>query len=257
MKGTYFESRRINFVFELIVLFLILIFFSVPGFCEISPPLSIDLQAGSDSGVSSDDNLTNIATPVIDIVAAREGDTINVYREEILLGQAELVEGVLYQYIFADGQLLEGSNIISARSYDGVEESVDSTALEIELDISGPRIIDHMPRGAVNINSVTLDSVIITFNEEIYFDPVDGSFTLDDITIDGPENEIILSDLIALGNDEYEISFPQQTSLGIYTVSVGPEIADLAGNLMDQDQDGEGGEEEEDVGVASFLVDEG
>ena len=67
------------------------------------PPLSIDLQASSDSGLFNDDDLTNVSTPTIDITAANEGDTINIYRGDVLLGEAVLDSGVLYQYTFTEG----------------------------------------------------------------------------------------------------------------------------------------------------------
>jgi hypothetical protein len=227
------------------------------AFGAIDSPVSVDLQEGSDSGVYSDDNLTNIPTHTIDITAAEEGNTINVYREDVLLCQAVFVSGVHYQYTFTEGQLTEGINAVTARSFDGVEESLDSPSLEIELDVSGPRIIDREPRGAINIHSVTLDSVTVGFNEAIYFQAGGGSLTFADVAFNGPDGDIVVSDITSLGNNEYEISFAAQTSLGFYVVTVGPDITDMAGNMMDQDQDGIVGEADEDAFVASFFLDEG
>ena len=45
-------------------------------------------RAGSDSGLYDDDNPTKTATPTIDITADQAGDTIRVYRECALLGEA-------------------------------------------------------------------------------------------------------------------------------------------------------------------------
>ena len=91
-------------------------------------PLGVDLSAGSDSGASDDDNLTHIATPVIRIEAAREGDEIRVYGQSGLLGQAVPAGQTLYEYTFAEGQLAEGHNVVTARSFDGAEESGDCPA---------------------------------------------------------------------------------------------------------------------------------
>ncbi|MHC4405650.1 MAG: Ig-like domain-containing protein, partial [Planctomycetota bacterium] len=215
-------------------------------------PLLVDLQAGSDSGLYDDDNLTNVPTPTIDITAAEPDDTINVYREGTLLGQATQVDGTLYQYSFASGELAEGDNSITARSSDGVEESEDSPPLMITLDLTGPRITASTPPSPVDLRADTLDSVTVTFSESLDFDPGDGSFAVEDVTIIGPEGEIAPTGIAPLGGNEYEISFGAQTVRGTYSVSVGPDIADLAGNLMDQDQDGLLGEAEEDIYTFNF-----
>ena len=210
-------------------------------------PLLVDLQPGSDSGLYDDDNLTNVATPTVDITAAGSDDTINVYREGVLLGQAAQVSGTLYAYSFASGELLESGNSITARSFDGVEESVDSPLLVITLDTTGPRIPASTPDAPVNLRTETLDSVTVTFSEAIDYDPGGGTFTAADTAINGPGGAITPTSLASLGGDQYEIAFAAQTRRGTYAVSVGPDVADLAGNLMDQDEDGQPGETEEDV----------
>ena len=180
------------------------------------PPELPDLQAGSDSGLFDDDNLTNVSIPTIDITAADVGDTIRIYRQGELQGEAILVSGVSHQYTFTEGQLSEGLNVITARGFDG-EESGDSDELEITLDISGPKIIDRMPRGAVNVLAITLDSITVTFNEEIEFDPEGESFTTADVTINGPDGEIIPTGIASPGSDEYKISFPSEFIFNINT----------------------------------------
>ena len=204
-------------------------------------PLLVDLQPGSDSGLYDDDDLTNVATPTVDITAAGVDDTINVYRAGVLLGQATQVSGTLYAYNFAPGVLLEGGNSITARSFDGVEESVDSLPLVITLDTIGPRITDGTPDAPVNLRTETLDSVSVTFSEAIDYDPGGGTLTVADTTITGPEGEVTPTSIASLGGDQYEIAFAAQTRRGTYAVSVGPDVADLAGNPMDQDQDGQPG----------------
>ena len=71
--------------------------------------------------------------------------------------------------------------------------------------------------------------------------------------MEGPAGTITPTGITSLDGNEYEISFAAQTQRGTYTVSVGSDIADLAGNLMDQDQDGVSGESQDDV--HAFTVD--
>ncbi len=101
-------------------------------------PQLLDLQAGSDSGLYDDDDLTNISTPTIDITADQADDVIRVYDDGAFLGEATQVAGTSYQYDLAPGQLAEGVNSITARSFDGIEESVDSEPLVITLDTTAP-----------------------------------------------------------------------------------------------------------------------
>ncbi|NQU23670.1 MAG: Ig-like domain-containing protein, partial [Candidatus Nealsonbacteria bacterium] len=213
----------------------------------------VDLQPASDSGVSDEDNLTNIATPAIEITAAEAGDAIRVYREGVLLGEATLVAD-RYQYEFASGQLAESDNTVTARSFDGVDESEDSPPLVIMLDTTGPRITASTPGEPVNLRTDTLDSAAVTFSEAIDFEPVGGSFTVEDVAITGPEGDVAPTAITSLGGGEYEVAFDPQTRRGAYAVSVGPDVVDLAGNLMDQDQDGVAGELSQDVFVLSFAA---
>ncbi len=46
--------------------------FKITALAAINSPLSIDLQASSDSVVYYDDDITNVTTPSVDIIAARE-----------------------------------------------------------------------------------------------------------------------------------------------------------------------------------------
>ena len=213
-------------------------------------PLEVDLQPGSDTGIHDDDDLTNVPTGTIDVLAAQAGDTVRIYRDGTLLGQAAPVSGTEYQYTFGPGDLAEGENAITARSFDGAEESADSPALVIDLDTAGPRLVSATPAEPVNLRTDVLSAVAVQFSEAIDYDPAGGTFSLDDITLVGPAGEIAATAITPLGGDEYEVSFPAQTLRGQYTVSVGPDVADLAGTLMDQDDDGTAGE----AGSDAFLL---
>ena len=205
---------------------------------DAAVPTGVDLLPGSDSGLFDDDNLTNIRTATIEITAAEVGEAIRVYRDAVLVGEAAHHDGLLYRYTFAVGQLVEGPNTITARGFDGVAESADSPPLVITLDTLGPRIVTATPSAPFDLRAAALDSITVTFNE-----PIDaGSFTVDDIAIQGPAGAIPPTDITAHGDDQFQIHFAPQTQRGTYRVSVGPEVADLAGNLMDQNNNGTPGE---------------
>ena len=56
-----------------------------------------------------------------------------------------------------------------------------------------------------------------------------------------------------MGINQYEVTFAAQSQRGTYTFAVGPDILDLDGNAMDQDQDDIFGEPGDDV--YTFTVD--
>ena len=213
---------------------------------SIAPSL-LDLQAASDSGLYDDDNLTNVTTPIIDITAAEAGDVIRVYREGVLLGEGTQIDGTLYQYGFAADVLVEGDNPITARSFDGIEESEDSPYLVIALDTTALIVTEHLPSGGTTL---PVDFLDVTFSE-----PIDSeSLTLGELNLSGPEGLIALSSVEYLSGNTFRISLPEQTVDGAYTLQVSQDVCDLAGNLMDQDADGQPGEDPDDIYDGDFTL---
>jgi len=170
-------------------------------------PLLLDLQASSDSGAYDDDNLTNTAAAVVDITAAESDDVIRVYSEGTLLGEATQIGGTLYQYTFTTGQFVESANIITARSFDGIEESGDSPPLVLTLDVTPPRVVSLTPVPE-SAPDYTLSAVVASFDEPLDPGTVSRSvFGLigsggDGTFDDGNENVIIPDSVAATGPAE-------------------------------------------------------
>jgi hypothetical protein len=99
----------------------------------------------------------------------------------------------------------------------------------------------------------TVDHIEAFFSEEVS----EETFTLEDVDIIAPGGaHITPSSVIRRSGSHYQISFPPQTDFGQYVVAVGPNVADIAGNLLDQDRNGMGGEDPNDIYQATFnLVD--
>ena len=199
------------------------------------PPLLVDLQPGSDSGMHSDDNITNVAVGTIDITTARTGDTIKIYKAEgqVYLGLASPVSDTLYEYAFTAGQLTEGDNKITARSHDGVTESVDSPALTVTLDTTAPTAVAGSPTPIFTFNTGSLDSVTVTFGEELDFlAGGGGNFWLEDVKVFTADSFLTITDITNIAPATYEIAFDVQTEEGTYGVNVNvyEDIRDVAGN---------------------------
>jgi RHS repeat-associated protein len=100
---------------------------------------------------------------------------------------------------------------------------------------SGPRITAISPTELIN---ATFDHVAVTWNE-----PIDQTtFTTDDVSLSGPAGSVTISGVTKLDDTDYQVSFAPLSQRGGYQIAIGPNIADLSGNLMDQNQNGTGGE---------------
>jgi len=98
------------------------------------PPGAPDLVAASDSGARDDDNLTNIAQPVV-LVGGETGSTVRV-----LVDGAEAAQGAANSQL-ALGPLTEGAHVLTAICLDGAgNESTPSAPLTITVDTHGPAI---------------------------------------------------------------------------------------------------------------------
>jgi len=99
----------------------------------------------------------------------------------------------------------------------------------------GPRITAITPTEVIN---ATFDHVDVTWNE-----PIDSTtFTTGDVSVSGPPGAVTVTGITKLDELDYRISIDPLPVRGSYQVIVGPNIADLQGNLMDQNQNGTGGE---------------
>jgi hypothetical protein len=145
----------------------------------------------------------------------------------------------------SDGQLtLRLQNL--GRSYD----IATIAALQIAgtADTVGPRVVAASPSGQV---AGPVDRVTLTFSEPIR----DGSFALADVaSLTGPLGAIVPTAVNRIDATHYEVLFTPLSAAGSYSLTVGPDIQDEAGNAMDQDQDGVLGEASDDRYTASFTI---
>lgn len=129
-------------------------------------------------------------------------------------------------------------------------EEIDSVRLRgiVAPDTTGPRIVATVPDTA---HSGPLDHIDVTFSE-----PIDEqSFSTQDITsLIGPGGSIPVDAVVRISDDTYQIQFATQNDFGTYSFTINPDILDLAGNPLDQDGDGIGGEPIDDQFAKSFDV---
>jgi hypothetical protein len=104
----------------------------------------------------------------------------------------------------------------------------------------GPVVVQVTPNGNSHLPGEQINNVTVTFDRQM--DPT--TFTPDQASISGPNGAVpvtSISPVDGTNNTQFQISFDPLTTTGLYTVMVGPNIADTSGNPMDQDSDGDGG----------------
>ncbi|MFV1968516.1 MAG: hypothetical protein ACC628_24095 [Pirellulaceae bacterium] len=116
------------------------------------------------------------------------------------------------------------------------------------LDTVAPRVTNQTPARDL---AGTIEHVDIWFSETID----KATFTTDDIVLTDPLGQpITVNPPEEVGLNRFRISFPPQTIEGLYELLVGPDIADPAGNPLNQDGDDDFGEPEQDVYRGGFNL---
>jgi len=123
---------------------------------------------------------------------------------------------------------------------------------EIEIrdlfeDQSGPKILYHTPKDIVN---QAVSYVDIHFNVPI----IPTLLTNDDFVLSDPDQRIIPVNMPEqLSETTYRFSFEPQENNGSYVLQLGPDIYDVSGNPLNQDQDHINGEDA-DIYIGKFQV---
>jgi len=153
-------------------------------------------------------------------------------------------------------EMVVGPNILNYRG-DGLDLDEDGTPCEtpddvyrasFSVDATGPRIVRHTPEGDV---AGTVDHIFLYFSEPVNQQALSAS----EVRITAPGGGAVNpSSLKPVTDSIWEVYFQPQTEPGQYVVSAGPGIADLVGNLMDQDRDGILGEGTDDIYSSTFNI---
>lgn len=125
---------------------------------------------------------------------------------------------------------------------------VNPTSFQLNtVAASGPIVIGFQPTGNV-FSSVSF--VDVQFSEAIdggTFDPVD-------VVVTGPGGPYTPTSIGAIGINTFRIYLPTLTTIGSYTVTIGPHVSDTVGNKMNQNGNGTNGEDPADAFSAGFTI---
>ncbi len=110
---------------------------------------------------------------------------------------------------------------------------------------AGPRVLSHTPTQVIN---AAFDHIDVRFNMAI--DP--ATFDTQDVSILGPSGAVAPTGVSAVSADTFRVAFAPLSERGTYRATIGPDIRDLSGRLMDQNGNNVAGEPA-DVYTATFV----
>ncbi len=197
----------------------------------------LDLVATSDTGVSQTDDLTNDDTPTFDVTVNRAG-TIEIFDGPGIMPIATQPAAAGGSFSVTLPALAEGNHDIRARFRPALGNPVEDTRT-ILVDVTGPRLLT-----GTNLEQSPLSTRPVLFDEDVNADLV----SLTNLQLIGPTGGLAIHSISGTG-DSYEIAFDPIVVGGNYLLVATVAIEDLAGNRMDQDQDGIGGEVGQDEGL--------
>jgi subtilisin family serine protease/subtilisin-like proprotein convertase family protein len=175
-------------------------------------------------------------------VASAGGSDYEILFEGSLAGTYTVVVGPDIRTPLGDA-MDQNANRINGEADD---RFIASTAV---ADQAGPRITNVSFDGT----ETRLTAIRVTFSERIK----GSTFTPGDVVLRGPTGSRIgVSRVTAVaGSDskQFKIDFADQTAGGTYTVTIGPDVADTVGHVMDQNANGTAGEAG-DVFVGSTVL---
>ena len=193
-----------------------------------------------------------------DVTAVGPQGAINVFTAPTLVSgttyrvrfAAQDAVGEYHVYVGPDIENL--SNVVMNQDGDSVVGELDDDRYDAGftiIDLRGPRVVSHAPAQSQN---TPIGSMTVLFNETI-----DAStFTVADVTITGPDGSPVeATGVTSINTTTFRIDFATQSAEGPYAVTIGPNVSDPAGNLMDQDADGQKGEAADDQYHAQLVID--
>ena len=139
--------------------------------------------------------------------------------------------------------------VVAVNVSGGFDPVVSSVAATPMADVDGPRVLAAVPAGVV---IGELASWEVEFSEKVRA----STFGVGDVLLGGPEGAFPAYGVERLDDTRFRIGFGTKVLEGDYVVRVGPEVEDMEGNAMDQDEDGVNGEVD-DAFVATVSLSNG
>ncbi|HQL74510.1 MAG TPA: Ig-like domain-containing protein, partial [Phycisphaerae bacterium] len=214
-------------------------------FQAVEPTITIDLQPGSDSGMLTDDDLTNVVRPVFDVTVNKRGLIEIDFDGDGTFDEARDVADA-GSYVFATPtDLADGLHNAGARFSPWVGDQAEGN-LDVTIDTAGPSALD-------------LGQTVFApyYQRRVRFDEAidPATFTVSDTRLFAP-GAVDLGPAAAVSGAgaDFVVTFDPLNTAGQYALQIGPSVTDLAGNPMNQDGQGANGQVGADEFVDGFQI---
>jgi hypothetical protein len=211
---------------------------------QTAATVSVTLDPASDSGISNHDGLTNDTTPTFDVQVNQAG-AIGIDYEGNGQFTGTLYAPVAGTYQLTAPTLAPGTHAATA-TFTALSGALGQGSTGYTIDTTGARVTAMNPSAAVG---TSVSFVTVTFNKPVNL----STFNPAAITLTGPNGAIAVSQPFLVSGDKYSIGFAKQSVQGTYTLTIAATVADLAGNAMDQNQNGINGEAGDSF-IGSFNI---
>ncbi|NQT21277.1 MAG: PKD domain-containing protein, partial [Planctomycetes bacterium] len=194
--------------------------------------VALDLDATTDTGASSDDDLTNQTELLFNVTVNKAGRIGIDFDGESGEDAAQLVSAA-GTYQFTSPALADGLHNAGA-TLDPPAGAQATDALPVTIDTAGPLGVAGAPT-----ELGPLAERQVAFDEDI--DP--ATFDASDVVFTGP-GDVDLGAVSGVSGTgaAFTITFPNQTAAGAYSLLIGPDVRDLAGNMLNQNDNDINGE---------------
>ncbi|MCY2987758.1 MAG: Ig-like domain-containing protein [Planctomycetota bacterium] len=204
----------------------------------------ISLNSADDSGRSNSDSITNVAAPRFEVTVDNSGSIGVDFNGD---GTSDVQRSISAPgvYEFSSPTLADGQHTITA-SITPLVGNKATASTQVTIDTLGPRLLS-----GPSVAPAPTDHRTLTFNEPINPDSLQAQSIL--LSRLGESGTSAVSNVTGSGKT-FVATFNPLITEGRYTLSIAPTVQDVAGNLLDQNGNGAGGEPDLDIGRDAFTV---
>jgi hypothetical protein len=190
-----------------------------------APSAAPDLQAASDTGVSSTDNITSNTNLTFNVGGVTTGATVEFLRDGVVIGTTTAASNSV---VFSDSGLTDGVHVYASRQVIGGVTSLQSAPVSVTVDTVAPVGAVNQATGQADPTRVQPINYTVVFNEPIAdFTASDISFADSTANVSSAVVNITATDAVS-----YNVSVGNITADGVVVVSLPVHVVkDLAGNL--------------------------
>jgi hypothetical protein len=198
-------------------------------------PTAVDLEAASDAGGSSSDDLTNLdnsspaAALQFSVSGTVAGATVTIYADGVAIGSAVASGATTSVTTNGSTDLLDGGRTITARQTEpGKPESPDSPSLLVTIETVAPSVTLEQAFGQADATTFSPIHFTAVFSEPVF------GFANGDVTLAGTAlaTTAVITQTGPMDGTTWDIAVSGMTAIGTVIASLNAGIAtDAAGNL--------------------------